>query len=63
MLSKKTIRGTRFFFFTCFTSFLSDIFMMEHYSTEMKKRNEFFLKHRYKNIGKIRQKFLKVKML
>ena len=36
--------------------------MMEHYSTEMKKRNEFFSKHRYKNIGKIRQKFLKVKM-
>ena len=31
--------------------------------TEMKKRNEFFSKHRYKNIGKIRQKFLKVKML
>ena len=44
-------------------TFLSDIFMMEYYSTEMKKRNEIFSKHRYKNIGKIRQKFLKVKML
>ena len=35
--------------------------MMEYYSTEMKNGMKFFQSIRYKNIGKIRQKFLKVK--